>query len=105
MEKFSLIFEPRTSYFRIDLSIWYPYKIKDAIFELLRANENELNRLIGFEIDFGRTMKRLKLDLRIFENYEYENWDNDEFEKLKPILINVIEVYKNHINNAVQQYV
>ncbi len=105
MENFELILEPKGVYYRIDLRINYPYKIKNAIYEFLRANENELNRLIGFEIDFGRQMKRLKLDLEIFENYEYENWDNDEFEKLKPILINLIEVYKNYINNAVQQYV
>lgn len=105
MENFELILEPKGVYYRIDLRINYPYKIKNAIYEFLRANENELNRLIGFEIDFGRQMKRLKLDLEIFENYEYENWDNDEFEKLKPILINLIEVYKNHINNAVQQCV
>ncbi|MCW3806075.1 hypothetical protein [Plebeiibacterium marinum] len=105
MENFELILEPKGVYYRIDLRINYPYKIKNAIYEFLRSNENVLNRLIGFEIDFGRQMKRLKLDLEIFENYEYENWDNDEFEKLKPILINLIKVYKSQINNAIQLYV
>lgn len=105
IENFKLILEPKGVYYRIDLRINYPYKIKNAIYEFLRANESELNRLIGFEIDFGRQMKRLKLDLEIFENYEYENWDNDEFEILKPVLINLIEIYKNQINNAVRQYV
>lgn len=105
IENFELILEPRGVYYRIDLRINYPYKIKNAMYEFLRANQNELNRLIGFEIDFGSQMKRLKLDLKIFENYEYESWDNDEFVKLKPILINLIEVYKNHINKAVQQYI
>lgn len=103
MENFKLILEPKGVYYRIDLRINYPYKIKNAIYEFLRANENELNRLIGFEIDFGRQMKRLKLDLEIFDNYEYENWDKDEFEKLKPVLTNLIDIYKSQINNAVQQ--
>ncbi len=102
---FELILEPKGVYYRIDLRINYPYKIKNAIYEFLRDNEQELNRLIGFEIDFGRQMKRLKLDLEIFENYEYENWDNDEFAKLKAILSNLIEIYKNYINKALQQYV
>ena len=101
MENFKLILEPKGVYYRIDLRIHYPYKIKNAIYEFLRSKENELNRLIGFEIDFGRQMKRLKLDLKIFENYEYENWDKDEFEKLKPVLTNLIEAYKTHLNKAV----
>lgn len=102
VKNFELILEPKGVNYRIDLRINYPYKIKKSIFEFLRANENELNRLIGFKIDFGRQMKRLKLDLEIFDNYEYENWDKDEFEKLKPVLINLIDIYKNQINNALQ---
>lgn len=102
VENFKLILEPKGVYYRIDLRINYPYKIKNAIYEFLRANENELNRLIGFEIDFGRQMKRLKLDLKIFDNYQFENWDKDEFEKLRPVLTNLIDIYKNQVNNAVQ---
>nr|WP_320154055.1 phospholipase D-like domain-containing protein [uncultured Draconibacterium sp.] len=101
MENFKLILEPKGVYYRIDLRIHYPYKIKNTIYDFLKSNEYELNSLIGFEIDFGRQMKRLKLDLEIFENYEYENWDKDEFEKLKPVLTNLIEAYKIHINKAV----
>jgi len=104
MEDFKLIFEPKGVYYRIDLRINYPYKIKNAIYEFLRARESELNKVIGYKIDFGRQMKRLKLDLQIFENYEYENWDNDEFEVLKPVLFNLIETYKNQISKAVQLY-
>lgn len=103
VENFELIFEPKGDYYRIDLRIKYHYKIKSAIYELLVVKENELNQLIGFKINFGREMKRLKLDLKIFENYEYENWDNQEFEILEPILKNLIEVYKNQINTVLHQ--
>jgi hypothetical protein len=103
VDNFELILEPKGVYYRIDLRINYPHKIKNAIYEFLRGNENELNRLIGFKIDFGSQMKRLKLDLQIFENYEYKNWGSEEFEKLKPVLTNLIEIYKTQITNAVQQ--
>jgi hypothetical protein len=103
MDKFELILDPRVVYYRIDLRINYPSKTTKAIYEFLIGNENELNRLIGFEINFGSQMKRLKLDLQIFENYEYEKWGNDEFEKLKPVLTNLIVIYRKQIKNAVQQ--
>ena len=105
IQSFELILEPKGIYYRIDLRINYPYHTKKAIYEFLKAQENELNNLIGFEINFGRQMKRLKLDLQVFENYEYDNWDIDEFKLLKPILSNVIKIYKKYINNAVQQCV
>lgn len=103
-ENYNLIFEPKGNYFRIDLRINYPYKLKNQVFKFFREHENELNESIGFSIDFGRQMKRLKLDLSIFDNYDYANWCSREFERLKPILINVIKTYRDFIINAVQHW-
>ncbi|BDS12728.1 phospholipase D-like domain-containing protein [Aureispira anguillae] len=102
---FDLIFEPKGCYYRIDLRINYPYKKKRAIYDFLRGRENELNKQLGFNINFGHQMKRLKLDLNIFENYDYNNWSHHEFEILKPVLVNLLKSYKRLINNAVQQCV
>lgn len=102
-ENFDLILEPKGVYFRIDLRINYPFTIKNAVYEYLRANENEINRLIGYRIDFGRQMKRLKLDLEIFDNYDFEKWNNAEFEILKPVLTNLFDIYRNQIKNALKE--
>ena len=105
IENFTLIFEPKTTYYRIDLRIDYPYKTKNAIYRFLEEKEKELNKLLGFEINFGSHMKRLKLDLRVFKNYKYNQWGNEELEIIKPILINVITTYKMYLNKAVEKCV
>ena len=100
-DKAELILEPKRLYYRIDLRFNYPYKTKNTIYKFFEERGDELNKLIGFEINFGNQMKRLKIDLKIFENYDYENWSVKEFNILKPILLKVMETYKSYINDAI----
>lgn len=102
VDDFELIIEPKGSYYRIDLRINYPYRVKCKIFDYLKNKNDILNEKTGHVIDFGTQMKRLKMDLQIFENYQYENWTNKEFSIIKPILEKTINTYKDIINQEVK---
>lgn len=99
-ENFDLIFEAKGGYYRIDLRINYPYSEKNRIYLQLKKREDELNQIIGHRIDFGSQMKRLKLDLMIFENYNYESWSHREYQILKPVMKKVISTYESAIINV-----
>ena len=100
---FELIFEPRNNFYRIDLRIKYPYKLRDKLYNYLDLKEDELNQEIGFKIKFGNQMKRLKLDLKLFENIRFNDWSFNEFEEFKPFLSNVLIVYKKYITEALAE--
>ncbi|MCF8334561.1 MAG: hypothetical protein K9I47_10480 [Bacteroidales bacterium] len=104
MGNFELIFEPKGSYYRIDLRIRYPYKTKDKIFTILKAKEDELKETIGHEIKYGTQMKRLKIDLDLFDDYDYESWGYQEFKKLEPYLTRAYNTYKRIIQNELIKY-
>lgn len=52
----------------------------------------------GEEVDFGGHVKWLKIDLNVFENYDFESWCNNEFDLLKPKLDSIIEMYIKELN-------
>lgn len=89
-----LIFEPSRGYYRIDLRITSEYPTRKKIYNQLKSREKELNQKIGENISFGGQMKRLKLDLTIFDDYNFEQWSEKEFQIFKPILTNIITTYK-----------
>ncbi|MEQ9285369.1 MAG: hypothetical protein RIG77_00585 [Cyclobacteriaceae bacterium] len=101
INNFKLILEPKRVCYRIDLRINYPYKVKSDIYNHLKERKDELENLIGLEIAFGNQMKRLKLDMQVFENYEYKKWNCNEFNILKPILIRLNDILREYIGKVV----
>lgn len=96
-ENYRLIFEPKTSYFRIDLRIGFDYNTRTEIFSSLKNKSTQLTAEIEREIAFGNQMKRLKIDLDECYNIAYESWGSKELEKLKPIIERIIEVYAREL--------
>jgi hypothetical protein len=43
-------------------------------------------------------MKRLKIDLEIFDNYKYEKWGEKEFNFISPYIRKVIKVYMKYLS-------
>jgi len=97
-DEFELIFEPKKYYFRIDLRIKSTSKKKKETYCYLEGIKNKLEKSIGHEINFGNQMKRLKLDLIISDDYNYQNWSNYQFNKIKPYIFNTIKTYTKEIN-------
>lgn len=100
--KFELILEPKGSYYRIDLRINYPYKLKNDIYIFLQKNEKKLSDALGFECNFGSQMKRITIDLLVFDNYKYATWSINEFEKLELILKKILDTYRIFLTEALK---
>jgi hypothetical protein len=96
-ENHRIIFEPKSSYLRIDLRIGFDYKTRTAIYSNLKNKGAQLANEIGREIDFGNQMKRLKIDIPELHKVDYKNWGPNELEKLKPLIEKTIEVYAREL--------
>ncbi|MFY0683457.1 MAG: hypothetical protein JXR20_02820 [Balneola sp.] len=94
-----LYFEPRGTYYRIDLKT--RGKNKSALYNFLVQEQYFLEKEIGEPINYGSQMKRLKIDLEIFEHYEYEKWGEKEFKIIIPHIDKIISVYKNYLKKIV----
>lgn len=107
LDDFELIIEPKGSYIRLDLRINREYKVRKLIYDYLLARKNIFEKQSGCEIDFGNQMKRLKIDLAIFDNYNFPLWSTKELNILKPHLDRVIKTYISEIKdkNAAQHCV
>ncbi len=98
LSSFDLIFEPKGSYYRIDLRINKPYKERSTIFDFLLELRDNLEKEIKYPINYGNQMKRLKIDLEIFDNNNYENWSINEFQILKPYIDRTIQTLDRELN-------
>ncbi|MEP1305368.1 MAG: hypothetical protein ABJK11_01100 [Balneola sp.] len=94
-----LHFEPRGTYYRIDLKTRGKYK--NALYNFLLQNQYSLENEIGEPINYGSQMKRLKIDLEIFEDYEYEKWGKKEFKILIPHIEKIISAYKSYLEKVI----
>lgn len=90
---FDLIFEPRGSYFRIDLRINGDFQTKKKIYNYLLLNEPNLISKLKINVNYGSTMRRLKIDLDIFEHYKYDKWSEKEFKILEQALNPIINTF------------
>lgn len=94
LKNYELILEPRIDYYRIDLRINHSSrKMKIKTYNDLEIKREILINECGEKIDFGNQMIRLKIDLALFKNYDYVNWNSSEFEILKPKLERIVEMY------------
>jgi hypothetical protein len=93
-----LIFEPRGDYFRIDFRINQHYNISNEIFNLLHSRSNALQHGFEKELSFGNQMNRLKFDLQIFDERDYERWSKKELDILWPHVLNIIQTLKNELD-------
>lgn len=93
IENTSLKFEPRGAYYRIDLQIYGNYKVKRDLYNYLCGIGKELQEKIGHDIAFGGQMKRLKVDLEIFDHYKYEEWGDKEFKIIHAYIDKIVPVY------------
>lgn len=92
-QNFILIFEPKPSYFRIDLQINLKYTERVQTYNYLKTIQGILEKNIGIAISYGNQMKRLKIDLNIFDSYQYDEWSSKEFELIKDYIDNIIIGY------------
>ncbi len=98
LDHYELILDPKRSGYRINLKIRVHHKIRSAYYEILKTKKSTMENQCGEEVDFGGHVKWLKIDLNVFENYDFESWCNNEFDLLKPKLDSIIEMYIKELN-------
>jgi hypothetical protein len=97
MEGVDLIFEPKSSYYRIDFQLTLEKKLRGAVFSGLHSIADRLNVEAGYQLSFGTQMKRIKVDLDT-ERYDYrrpeswstgmlQEWFNSELETLLAVFV------------------
>ena len=80
-------------YYRINLQIKLDDEFTKKLYYQLTVLQNELEQKISHEIRYGSQLFRLKIDLSVFDNYDYENWGKSEFDILHGYLNNIIQAY------------
>lgn len=92
---YSIIFEPRSNYFRIDLRINLAYEKRCHVYNMLLGMKDSLEERIGHSIDFGSQMKRLKIDIQNPVRHNPLDWKKIEFDQNVDLISRVIVVYYN----------
>jgi len=90
-QNYELIFEPRNSYYRVDLRINFDYKKRVEIYEKLESQKDSLIMQIGNTIEFGSQLKRLKIDITNVKGKTNE-WTEKNFFELKDLFDRIIYV-------------
>ncbi len=97
-ENYKLVFEPKETYYRLDLRIEFPYNLKVEKYNQLKEKATYISNAIGVPVNFGHQMKRLKIDIEIPGFREFRKWNESEFLKLKPIFDKAIDFFNTELN-------
>ena len=66
------------NYFRIDFRLRMEYKLRKKIYDHLYQNKDVIEKKLGYPINWGNEMKRLKIDLTEFPVEKIEKWSDSD---------------------------
>ena len=90
---YSLIFEPKGNYFRIDLRIDYKFINESDAFNRLKKYLPRWASIVKNDVIAGSEMKRFKIDINTTEHIDGENWHLETYKKFIPYFDKAIMMY------------